>query len=69
MPDKTARAHMEEKYAWAVRTGNTIQQQALLQSRLVPANLRGFTEIKEAFGPSPKPISKSGITTVPGPSR
>jgi hypothetical protein len=49
MPDKTARAHMEEKYAWAVRTGNTIQQQALLQSRLVPANLRGFTEIKEAF--------------------
>jgi outer membrane translocation and assembly module TamA len=42
---------MEEKYAWAVQTGNAIQQQAFLQNRsgILPAYLREFTEIKRGF--------------------
>jgi hypothetical protein len=51
MPAAKARVHMEEKYAWAVRTGNAIQQQALLHGRsgILPAYLKDLTEIKEAF--------------------
>lgn len=51
MPAANARAHMEEKYAWSVRTGTTIQQQAFLLGRsgILPTHLRDFTEIKEAF--------------------
>jgi hypothetical protein len=46
-----ARAHMEEKYAWAAQTCNTIQQQAILQSSvgILPAYLRNFTELKRNF--------------------
>lgn len=51
MPATKARAHMEEKYAWAVQTGNAVQHQALLQSRsgILPNYLRDFTEMKSSF--------------------
>lgn len=51
MPATKARAHMEEKYAWAVQTSSIIKQQALVQyqSGLIPNYLKDFTEIKRSF--------------------